>query len=75
LIVEITERRHTTSLVVTHDVEGALSFCDRIALLSEGRLRFVGTPQEFRASEDPLVRAFAHRDAAAAVVRDELSLA
>ena len=31
-----------------------------------GKLRFVGTPEEFRSSENPLVRAFADREAAAA---------
>jgi hypothetical protein len=36
-----------------------------VALLDHGKLRFVGTPQEFRASEDPLVHAFADRTAAA----------
>jgi phospholipid/cholesterol/gamma-HCH transport system ATP-binding protein len=65
LITSIAERTHVTSVVVTHDIEGALEMSDRIALLDHGRLRFVGTPAEFRASEDPLVRAFADRRAAA----------
>jgi phospholipid/cholesterol/gamma-HCH transport system ATP-binding protein len=55
----------TTSVVVTHDVEGALELCDRIALLDHGRFRFVGTPADFRASPDPLVHAFADRRVAA----------
>jgi ABC-type transporter Mla maintaining outer membrane lipid asymmetry ATPase subunit MlaF len=36
-----------------------------VSLLDHGRLRFVGTPAEFRASPDPVVRAFADRRAAA----------
>ena len=36
-----------------------------MALLEHGRLRFVGTPEEFRASGDAVVRAFADRRAAA----------
>ncbi|HET9983327.1 MAG TPA: ATP-binding cassette domain-containing protein [Longimicrobiales bacterium] len=48
-----------TSVLVTHHVEGALRFSDRIALLDGGVIRFVGTPAEFRASDDPLVHAFA----------------
>ena len=59
-------------MMVTHDVEGALAVCDRIALLHDGRLRFVGSPAEFRGSQDPLVRAFADREAAAAVSLREL---
>jgi phospholipid/cholesterol/gamma-HCH transport system ATP-binding protein len=65
LILEIRERTHVTSIVVTHDIEQALEISDRVALLSHDRLRFVGTPAEFRASHDPVVRAFADREAAA----------
>ena len=36
-----------------------------MALLEHGKLRFVGPPAEFRASDDPVVRAFADRKAAA----------
>jgi phospholipid/cholesterol/gamma-HCH transport system ATP-binding protein len=74
LIKEIGERKGVTSIVVTHDIEGALAFVDRIALLHSGLLRFIGTPQEFRSSPDPLVRAFADRQAAAAVAAGQLAL-
>jgi phospholipid/cholesterol/gamma-HCH transport system ATP-binding protein len=53
-----------TSVIVTHDIAGALEMSHRIALLDHGKLRFVGTPAEFRASEDELVHAFADRGAA-----------
>jgi phospholipid/cholesterol/gamma-HCH transport system ATP-binding protein len=66
LIVEIAERTKVTSILVTHDIEQALEVSNRVALLEHGRLRFVGTPDEFRASDDPVVRAFADRKAAAA---------
>jgi phospholipid/cholesterol/gamma-HCH transport system ATP-binding protein len=65
LILEIRERTHVTSIVVTHDIEQALEISDRVALLTHGKLRFVGTPAEFRASRDDVVRAFADREAAA----------
>ncbi|HUG53062.1 MAG TPA: ATP-binding cassette domain-containing protein [Vicinamibacteria bacterium] len=64
LISDIAERTHVTSIVVTHDIEGGLSISDRVALLEGGKLRFLGTPDEFRRSLDPLVRAFADRQAA-----------
>jgi len=64
LICDIAERTHVTSIVVTHDIEGGLSISDRVALLEGGKLRFLGTPDEFRKSRDPLVRAFADRQAA-----------
>jgi phospholipid/cholesterol/gamma-HCH transport system ATP-binding protein len=65
LITSIAEHTRVTSIVVTHDVEGALEMSDRVALLESGKLRFVGTPAEFRASQDPIVRAFGDRTAAA----------
>jgi phospholipid/cholesterol/gamma-HCH transport system ATP-binding protein len=65
LILEIRERSHVTSIVVTHDIEQALEISDRVALLTHGKLRFVGTPAAFRASTDTVVRAFADRQAAA----------
>jgi phospholipid/cholesterol/gamma-HCH transport system ATP-binding protein len=64
LISAIAERMHVTSIVVTHDIEGAMTISDRIALLEGGKLRFVGTPDAFRKSEEPLVRAFVNREAA-----------
>jgi phospholipid/cholesterol/gamma-HCH transport system ATP-binding protein len=64
LICDIAERTGVTSIVVTHDIEGGLSISDRVALLEGGKLRFLGTPDEFRRSRDPLVRAFADRQAA-----------
>jgi phospholipid/cholesterol/gamma-HCH transport system ATP-binding protein len=66
LIKYIGDKTQVTSIVVTHDIEGGLLLADRVALLEGGKLRFIGTPQEFRSSTDPLVRAFADRDAAMA---------
>ena len=65
LILRIRERAHVTSIVVTHDIDQALDISDRVALLSHGKMRFVGTPAGFRGSDDPVVRAFADRRAAA----------
>jgi len=65
LILEIRDRTRVTSILVTHDIEQALEISDRVALLTHGKLRFVGTPSGFRESSDPVVRAFADRRAAA----------
>jgi phospholipid/cholesterol/gamma-HCH transport system ATP-binding protein len=63
LIQRLAAELGVTSILVTHDIEGALPISDRIALLDKGRIRFVGTPAEFRRSDDVLVRAFLERDA------------
>jgi osmoprotectant transport system ATP-binding protein len=47
-----------TSVFVTHDVREAMKLATRIALLHEGRLAFLGTPEEFRASRHPEAHAF-----------------
>ena len=52
-----------TSILVTHDIEGALPISDHVAMLDRGGIRFLGTPQESRESDDTLVRAFLERDA------------
>jgi phospholipid/cholesterol/gamma-HCH transport system ATP-binding protein len=79
LILDIAARTGVTSLIVTHDIEGALPISDRIALLQGGQIRFVGTPQEFVKSDELLVRAFAHRSeaevAAELLAKGEFSLA
>jgi phospholipid/cholesterol/gamma-HCH transport system ATP-binding protein len=70
LIVRLSEELRVTSVIVTHDVEGGLEMCDRVAMLSGGRLRFIGRSEDFRASEDPLVRAFVDRAAAIAALAE-----
>lgn len=58
LVLRMKEELGATSLLVTHDMESAYRVSDRIAMLYEGRIRTVGTPEEIRACEDPVVRAF-----------------
>jgi len=47
-----------TSVVVTHDIKSAFTVGDRIALLYRGEIRFVGTVEETRTTDDPIVREF-----------------
>jgi phospholipid/cholesterol/gamma-HCH transport system ATP-binding protein len=62
LIAQLAGELGVTSIIVTHDIEGTLPISDRVALLDHGRIRFVGTSDEFRASDDQLVRALIERD-------------
>ena len=68
LIKRLSDELEVTSLIVTHDVEGGLLMCDRVAMLDSGTLRFCGTPAEFRNSPDPVVQAFVDRAAAQAAL-------
>jgi phospholipid/cholesterol/gamma-HCH transport system ATP-binding protein len=58
LMAHLAEALGITSIIVTHEVEGALAISDRVALLESGKIRFVGTPADFQQSTDPLARSF-----------------
>lgn len=60
LIRELADRMGVTCVVVSHDLASIFSIADRIAFLYKGTLRMEGTPEEFRASDDPVVRQFVH---------------
>jgi len=62
LIEKLQDELGVTSIVVSHDVRGSFRVGDRVALLSEGRIRMVGTPAELKESRDPAVRTFLERD-------------
>lgn len=47
-----------TSVVVTHDIQSMFHVGDRVAFLHEGTMAFVGTPEEARRSEHPVLRGF-----------------
>jgi osmoprotectant transport system ATP-binding protein len=52
------QRLRKTVVFVTHDVREALLLSDRIALMENGRVITLCTPQEFRHSSDPLISAY-----------------
>ena len=58
LIHSLQQRMGTTSVVVTHDMQSAFKVADRMALLNEGRVVFLGTVEDVRTTKDPLVRQF-----------------
>lgn len=58
LIRRLNRERGITSVVVTHDLMGALKIADRILLLKGGKAVECLTPAAFAASENPDVREF-----------------
>ncbi len=58
LMIRMRERLGVTSIVNTHDMKSAYDVGTRIAMLHEGRVRWVGTVDEIRATRDPVVRQF-----------------
>jgi phospholipid/cholesterol/gamma-HCH transport system ATP-binding protein len=49
-----------TSVVITHDMASSYKIADRIAMLYEGIILEVGTPDEIRNSRNPIVQQFIH---------------
>lgn len=58
LIIELRERLHVTSVAITHDMKSAYKIADRIAMLYEGKIIEVGTPEEIKNTSNPVVRQF-----------------
>ncbi len=58
LIRELQDKLKVTSIVVTHDMESAFEVTDRMALLYNRRVAFVGTADEVRRSQIPMVKNF-----------------
>jgi phospholipid/cholesterol/gamma-HCH transport system ATP-binding protein len=58
LILRMKKEMGVTGVVITHDLESAFRVSDRIAVLYDGQARFVGTEEEIRASQDPVVKGF-----------------
>ena len=58
LIRTLNDALGLTSIIVSHDVDETFAIADRVFILGNGRLLAQGTPQELRASADPLVHQF-----------------
>ncbi len=58
LIRQLQKDLSITSVAVTHDMQSAYKIADRIAMLYEGRIIFLGTPREIQDSASPIVQQF-----------------
>ena len=77
--LELRRKLRKAALFVTHDVREALMMATRIALLQDGALELLATPEEFRAARGEEARAFlaetGERDEQCAAVRDLIAVA
>jgi phospholipid/cholesterol/gamma-HCH transport system ATP-binding protein len=62
LIEELHQRRKFTGIIVTHELQRVFKIAQKAAMLHEGVIRAVGTPDEILSSEDPVVRQFISGD-------------
>lgn len=58
LIVTMREKLDVTSIAITHDMNSAYRIADRIAVLYKGEIIEVGSPDQIKSSENPIVQQF-----------------
>ncbi len=58
LILDLQKKLKITSIVVTHDMVSAYKVSDRIAMLYQGRIEEIGTPEEIKETKNSVVRQF-----------------
>ncbi len=58
LIVEMRKNLSVTSVAITHDMYSAYKIADRIAMLFEGKIIQVGTPEEIKETDNAVVKQF-----------------
>jgi phospholipid/cholesterol/gamma-HCH transport system ATP-binding protein len=61
-ILELKKQIRVTSIIVSHDRDLAFGVADRIAVINEGRIVTVGTPDEVKHSGNPLIQKFLNAD-------------
>ena len=61
LIKDLGTKLNVTSVVVTHDMYSVKNVADKVAMIHEGKMYFVGKPQELLNSDDPVIIDFIKR--------------
>lgn len=58
VITDLKSKVKLTTVIVTHDLNFALYLSDRVAMINPEGIVEVGTPEQIKASQNPLVRSF-----------------
>jgi len=58
LIRDLHDKLKITSVAVTHDMSSAYKIADRIAMLYEGKIIEIGTPDQIKNTKNPIVKQF-----------------
>jgi phospholipid/cholesterol/gamma-HCH transport system ATP-binding protein len=62
LVVELHRKFRFTAVMVSHEIPEIFEIADRVAMLHEGTIVEVGTPEAVRASANPIVQQFIRGD-------------
>lgn len=58
LIIEMKKKLKVTSIAITHDIVSAYKIADKIAMLYNGEIIEIGTPEEIKNTKNPVVKQF-----------------
>lgn len=58
LILDLSKKLNITSVVVTHDMKSVFTIASRIAMLHNGKVLEIGTPDEIRESKNEMIQQF-----------------
>ena len=58
IIACLKEEMHVTSIVVSHDRDLSLTIADRVAIIMDGQIQAIGTPEEMKANTTPKIIEF-----------------
>ena len=61
LIKDLTEKLNVTSIVVTHDMYSVKNVANKVAMINEGVIHFIGSQEELINSDDPVIQEFIKR--------------
>jgi len=64
LIKELTEKLNVTSVVVTHDMYSVKNVANKVAMINEGKIYFIGSQEDLINSDDQVIQEFIKRTAA-----------
>ncbi|MDP8234712.1 MAG: ABC transporter ATP-binding protein [Candidatus Saelkia tenebricola] len=62
LIRTLQKERHLTALIVSHEIPEIFNIVDQVAMLYNGEIITVGTPEEIKTSNNKIIREFICRD-------------
>jgi len=58
VIMSLKDKVKLTTIIVSHDLNFALYLSDRVAMMHDGKVIALGTPEEIKKSQNPIVRNF-----------------
>jgi phospholipid/cholesterol/gamma-HCH transport system ATP-binding protein len=61
LIKDLTEKLNVTSIVVTHDMYSVKNVANKVAMMNDGKIYFIGSQEDLINSDDPVIQEFIKR--------------